>query len=213
MIKHTTLTIIARISAKTADNQIPFIPKMEGLIKIMITWKTSVLKKEIRAYKAVIKGGKEGYNKNMKYEDLKGLKDKKFKKLVGIPRDLFDLLITTLQHHFESKESKGGPKPKLCIEDILLMTLYFYRNYVTFFNLGIIYKLDESNAYRWVRWTEAVLLMEFEGAIDITFLDEDSDQLIDVTECSIQRPKDSQMQEEFYSGKKKKNTQSKFRLS
>lgn len=77
----------------------------------------------------------------MKYEDLKRLKDKKFKKLVGIPIDLFDLLITTLQPHFESKESKGGPKPKLCIEDILLMTLYFYRNYVTFFNLGIIYKL------------------------------------------------------------------------
>lgn len=141
MIKHTTLTIIARISAKTTDNQIPFIPKIEGMIKIIITWKTSVLKKEIRAYKAVIKGGKEGYNKNMKYEDLKRLKDKKFKKLVGIPRDLFDLLITTLQPHFESKESKGGPKPKLCIEDILLMTLYFYRNYVTFFNLGIIYKL------------------------------------------------------------------------
>ena len=46
--------------------------------------------------------------------------------------------------------------------------------------------------------------MEFEWAIDITFLDEDSDQLIDVTECSIQRPKDSQMQEEFYSGKKEK---------
>ncbi len=43
------LTIIARISAKTTDNQIPFIPKMEGMIKIMITWKTSVLKKEIRA--------------------------------------------------------------------------------------------------------------------------------------------------------------------
>ena len=37
------------------------------------------------------------------------------------------------------------------------MTLYFYRNYVTFFNLGIIYKLDESNAYRWARWTEAEL--------------------------------------------------------
>ena len=43
------LTIIARISAKTTGNQIPFIPKMEGMIKIMITWKTSVLKKEIRA--------------------------------------------------------------------------------------------------------------------------------------------------------------------
>ncbi len=48
--------------------------------------------------------------------------------------------------------------------------------------------------------------MEFEGAIDITFLDEDSYQLIEVTECSIQRPKDSQMQEEFYSKKKKKHT-------
>lgn len=78
MIKHTTLTIIARISAKTTDNQIPFIPKIEGMIKIIITWKTSVLKKEIRAYKAVIKSSKEGYNKNMKYEDLKRLKDKKY---------------------------------------------------------------------------------------------------------------------------------------
>ena len=50
------------------------------------------------------------------------------------------------------------------------------------------------------------MLTEFEGAIDIKHLDENSDQLIDVTECCIQRPKYSQMQEEFYSGKKKKHT-------
>ena len=142
----------------------------------------------------------------MKYSYVKNLKDKKFKKLVGITKDLFDLLVLTLQPHFKSKGSKGGPKPKLSIEDILLMTLYFYRNYVTFFNLGIIYNLDESNAYRWVKWTEAVLLTEFEGAIDIKFLDENSDQLIDVTECTIQRPKNKQIQEEYYSGKKKKHT-------
>lgn len=55
------LTIIARISAKTTGNQIPFIPKMEGMIKIMITWKTSVLKKEIRAdTKPALGGDKEG---------------------------------------------------------------------------------------------------------------------------------------------------------
>ena len=48
LIKQIILTIIARISANTTDNQISLIPKIDGIIKIMITWKTKVLKNDIK---------------------------------------------------------------------------------------------------------------------------------------------------------------------
>lgn len=37
-------------------------------------------------------------------------------------------------------------------------------------------------------------------------MDETSDQLVDVTECTVQRPKDNEIQREYYSGKKKRHT-------
>jgi len=142
----------------------------------------------------------------MKYKDIKNKKDKQFKRAVGIPRILFELFVGVLETPFKEKQSKGGPKPKLDLEDILLMTLTYYRDYPTFFSLGNIFELDESNVYRWVKWTEKTLYKQLEGVIDISLLDETSEQLVDVTECSIQRPKDNDIQREYYSGKKKKHT-------
>ncbi len=57
----------------------------------------------------------------MKYEKLKKMKDEKFKRAVGVPRVLFEILVMVLETHFKEKQRKGGPKPKLCIEDILVM--------------------------------------------------------------------------------------------
>lgn len=142
----------------------------------------------------------------MKYKKLKKMKDSKFKRAAGIPRVLFEILVMVLEPFFKEKQSKGGPKPKLCLEDILLMMLTYYRDYPTFFSLGNMFGLDESNAYRWVNWTELILSVSFEGVIDIQLLDEKSEQLVDVTECTIQRPKNSELQREYYSGKKKKHT-------
>lgn len=142
----------------------------------------------------------------MKYENLMMKNDSKFKRAVGVPRILFELLIGILEPAFIAKGSKGGPKPKLKIEDILLMTLTYYRDYPTFFSLGNIFGIDEANAYRWVKWTEKILSTFFEGIVDIRLLDTNSEQLVDVTECTIQRPKDNKIQREYYSGKKRKHT-------
>lgn len=142
----------------------------------------------------------------MKYCKLEKMKDNKFKRAVGIPRILFEILVMILEQPFKDKQSKGGPKPKLDLEDILLMMLIYYRDYPTFFSLGNMFDLNEANAYRWVKWTEKVLSEAFAGVVDICLLDENSEQLVDVTECSIQRPKDSEKQREYYSGKKKKHT-------
>ena len=70
------------------------------------------------------------------------------KKAVGIPRVLFEILVAVLEQPFKERRSKGGPKSKLALEDILLMTLTYYRDYPTFFSLGYMFGIDKSNAYR-----------------------------------------------------------------
>ena len=133
---------------------------------------------------------------------------RKMKRAVGIPRVLFEILFAVLEQPFKKRRSKGGPKPKLALEDILLMTLTYYRDYPTFFSLGNMFGIDKSNAYRWVIWTESILSTAFDGIVDIQLLDETSEQLVDVTECTIQRPKNYDMQRKYYSGKKKTYYQS-----
>ena len=81
------------------------------------------------------------------------------------------------------------------------MTLTCYRDYPTFFSLGNMFRIDESNAYRWVTWTKTILSIAFDGIVDIRLLDEASEQLVDVMECTIQRPKNYDVQREYYSEK------------
>ena len=142
----------------------------------------------------------------MKYKKLAKMKVGRFKRAVGIPRELFEILVEVLRPSYEEKHKLGGRKPNLNIEDTLLMTLTYYRDYPTFFKLGMMFGLDESNAHRWVKWSEDKLKEALSGVIDIRDLDENSEQLVDVTECTIQRPKVYDIQKEYYSGKKKKHT-------
>lgn len=89
---------------------------------------------------------------------------------------------------FKERRGKGGPKPKLTIENILIMTLTYYRDYPTFFSLDNMFRINESNTYRWVTWTESILSIAFDGIVDIRLLDKVSEQLVNVTECTIQMP-------------------------
>ena len=152
----------------------------------------------------------------MKYNKVKKFKDSKFKRLIGIPRELFEILVEILRVALELKHKNGGRTPNLEVEDILLMTLTYYRDYPTFLSLGFQYDLDESNAYRWVKWAEKIIFqnihkeeeIEEDKLIDISVLGMSNHKLylVDVTECSIERPKNIEIQKEYYSGKKKKHT-------
>ena len=152
----------------------------------------------------------------MKYKKVMKFKDSIFKRLVGIPRELFELLVEVLRVALKLKHKNGGRTPDLEVENLLLMTLTYYRDYPTFFSLGCQYEIDESNAYRWVNWVEQIIFknirkeekIEEDKLIDISVLGMSNNQLylVDVTECHIQRPKDIEIQKEYYSGKKKKHT-------
>jgi len=145
-----------------------------------------------------------------KYEIIKTYNDKKFKRVTGIPRVLFETFVGILNFSLNEKHKKGGRKPKLSVENILLLYLTYYRDYSTFFSLGSSFGIDESNAYRWIKWCEEIISTSFLSMIneitDITKINVAHEHLVDVTECSIQRPSNQEIQREYYSGKKKKHT-------
>ena len=144
------------------------------------------------------------------YEKIKNYNDRKFKRAVGIPRVLFEIFVGILTFSLNEKHKKGGRKPKLSVENILLMYLKFYRDYNTFFSLANMFGIDEANVYRWIKWSEKVLATGFAGMINelitMSKIDVTHEHLVDVTECGIQRPKNQEIQREYYSGKKKKHT-------
>ena len=154
--------------------------------------------------------------KNSVYDNYKNLDDKKFKEAVGIPKILFDMLVPILASKVKIVHKKGGRTPKLCIEDLLLMTLKYYRDYPTFSSISLSFGIDKSNAFRWINKIENMLNDIFENLINIEIKCSDlskkgkeitiSEKIVDVTECSIQRPKNQETQREYYSGKKKKHT-------
>lgn len=134
------------------------------------------------------------------------MKDKKFKRLVGVKREIFEFQAAILEDALIAKHRHGGRLPKLQVEDILLLMYGYLRDYTTFLKLGMYFGLDESNAYRWTIWAENVLSTYMMEDFDITKLDKNKEYIVDVTECNVERPKVQEIQKEYYSGKKKKHT-------
>ena len=152
----------------------------------------------------------------MEYEKIANFKDSKFKRKVGVPRTLFEILVEIVKNYLKEIHKKGGRKPNLTAENILLMFFTYYRDYPTFLSLGAQFGLDETNSWRWVKRIEALLQTTFSinqeniqygKLINISNFDakKGTIRIVDVTECSVQRSKNIEIQKEYYSGKKKKH--------
>ena len=69
----------------------------------------------------------------MKYERIKKLKKEKFRRLTGIRRT-FEKIHEILKEAEEVKRAKGGRRNKLSMEDMILMTLEYWRENRTYFH-------------------------------------------------------------------------------
>lgn len=141
-----------------------------------------------------------------KYDSIIVLNNDDFKRAVGIPKWLFEIFVLVIKQALKEKHKNKGRKSKLSAEDILLMTLYYYRDYNTYFKLGLDFGIDESNAYRWITWCEKTIVEYSIETFDITNLKPNKEYIVDVMECSIESPKNQETQKLYYSGKKKKHT-------
>ena len=130
----------------------------------------------------------------MKFDKVKDLEAEKFRRLTGVKRTTFDKMVLILREADKVKKQKGGRNSKLSIEDMLLMTLEYIREYRTYFHISKSYNISESSAYTTVRWVEDTLIKHQDFALPGRKALAKSDMvydvvLIDATETPIERPK------------------------
>ena len=130
----------------------------------------------------------------MKFEQIKEESEEGFRRLTGIKRTTFDVMITILSKAEDQLKEKGGKPNKLGIEERLLMTLEYLLEYRTYFHISRSYGLSESACYRNIRWIEDTLIKE--GTFSLpgrkALLKSDIEYevvLIDATETPVERPK------------------------
>ena len=128
-----------------------------------------------------------------KYEKSKILSERNFKRLIGVKRKTFEAMVKELRNAYEEKHKQGGRKPKLSVENQLMLALEYWRQYITFAELGFNYGVAESTAHDISVWVENTLIKS--GRFNLPgrkALLEDSDLqivLLDVMESPVERPK------------------------
>ena len=130
----------------------------------------------------------------MKYEKLGSYTEERFRRITGVKRKTYEKMLEILRVAEAIKRARGGPKPKLTLEDQLLVTLEYLREYRTYAHIAVGYGLSESQIFRIVRWVEDTLIKDGTFSLpgrkellksDVVF----EVILIDDTESPIERPK------------------------
>jgi len=133
----------------------------------------------------------------MKHIEVESLPDGKFRRLTGVKRSTYNQMVEILiAANIKRRIKSSGRKKKLCIQDQLLITLEYLREYRTNFHIGKSYGLSESSAYKSIKWVEDVLvkdpLFALPGKKSLLKTDFKFETiLIDATESPIERPKKS----------------------
>ena len=128
------------------------------------------------------------------YDRVKGLGESDFRRLTGVKPKTFEKMVEVLTKAFARKKQHGGRPNKLCIEDMLPMTLEYLREYRPYFHIGRSYGLSESNACKGIEWVEDCLVKDKAFSLPgrKALLKSDAEYevvLIDATETPIERPK------------------------
>lgn len=128
------------------------------------------------------------------YDYIKTLGDEEFRRLTGVKKGTFARMIVLLLKAEKIQKIKSGKPYKLCMEDRLLLTLEYLREYRTYFHIASSYGIHETTAIRISRWVEDVLVKSKEFALPGRKAFHKSDMeyeviLIDAAESPCERPK------------------------
>jgi Helix-turn-helix of DDE superfamily endonuclease len=127
------------------------------------------------------------------YNQVKNLEPTEFKRLCGVTPETFEQMVKVVAAEKVLAKKSGRPN-KLSIEDQVLMTLEYWREYRTHFHIGVSWGLDETNVLRNIRKVENILirsgLFNVEGKKKVQSLDSEAEVLVvDVAEHEVERPK------------------------
>ena len=130
----------------------------------------------------------------MKFSHVIQLSEAQFRRITGVKKSTFSLMREIVANEHVKKKSRGGRPNKLSVEDMILMTLEYLREYRTYIHIGSSFGISESNAYQTIRWVETVLVQskafKLPGKKALLKSDYEFEViLIDATESPIERPK------------------------
>jgi len=130
----------------------------------------------------------------MRFKNVKKLSGKQFRRITGVKRKTFERMVDIILAAEKIKKAKGGRPNNLTVEDRILMTLEYLREYRTYLHIGASYGLSESNVFGNIRWIEGVLVKSKEFRLHgkkalVKSGNEIEVILIDATESPIERPK------------------------
>jgi hypothetical protein len=132
----------------------------------------------------------------MSYEQIKDLRPALFKRYCGVKPDTFQRMVEVVADHLSKTRVKTGRPPKLSLEDQVLMTLEYWREYRTFFHLARSWGIHESSVWRTIRRVEDILTKSkaftLPGKKKLQLADHEIEFIVvDVAETPIERPKKS----------------------
>ena len=141
----------------------------------------------------------------MKYEHIKSYKEAAFRQVTGVTPVTFEAMLEAVKEAYAQAHKNRGRHRKLPCEDMLLMTLEYYKEYRSLECIGASYGLTKSTVGKVIKWVEEALIRSGEFKLPgkkklVQPTIEYEVIVVDTTETPIQRPKNNQRQ--YYSGKK-----------
>ena len=127
------------------------------------------------------------------YQSLAAVSAAEFKRLTGVGRGTFAVMVDSVSPVLAERQHKGGPRFSFRPEDMLLMTLAYWREYRTYFHIGADYDISESQCFRTVKLIEDILIQDtrFHLKGKHTLIEQkvgDTYVIVDVAESPIERP-------------------------
>lgn len=144
----------------------------------------------------------------MQYRKARKLSAGRFKRLTGVQKTTFKRMVKVVRNE-EKKKKKPGSPSKLRIEDQVLMTLQYLREYRTQYHIAADWGVSESTVCRITQKIENILIRS--GVFSLPgkkqlYQKQTEEKVVamDVTESPIERPLKNQ--KDYYSGKQKEHT-------
>lgn len=131
----------------------------------------------------------------MKWLQIGALEGKKFRRYTGIYRRVLDEMVECVRD-FKTKHRKHptkGVQSSLCVEDQVLLTVMFWREYRDQGHLAVDFDVSQSTVSRTITETENILIKSRRFSIPgrKSLLTKDGQYevvVIDVTETPVERP-------------------------
>jgi hypothetical protein len=143
----------------------------------------------------------------LNFQFVKDLDTEDFRRFTGVKRITFDMMIEIIIFEETKIRKRGGPKHKLSVEDRLLITLEYLREYRTYFHIAKSRNISESACFRCIRSIEDILIkckkFSLPGKKELLKTDHKFEIILaDVTESPIQRPQKKQKKILFWEEEK-----------